>query len=295
VLSGLGLAGAIGALVSRVLPGGRVSANLGGVRVEHWGCQYQNINIEQIVGSELDMIVIDPVVQGERLLLDQHPGLKRKPNGARRLVLAYLSIGEAESYRDYWQPTWKEQAPEWLGPENPRWPGSFAVHYWHAGWRDMLLRPGGAIDRIVEAGFDGVFLDRVDAYGDWPRLGVKAQQDMIDLVTTLSSNARGRREKFLVVAQNAEPLLMNEGYCASISAVSKESLLYNLQGPGRPNTDSDIEWSLNYLKLARARQLPVLAIEYLEDLESQFMARERLAALGFVPFFGHRLLDKIPA
>ena len=111
---------------------------------------------------------------------------------------------------------------------------------------------------------------------------------MIDLVTTLSSNARGRREKFLVVAQNAEPLLMNEGYCASISAVSKESLLYNLQGPGRPNTDSDIEWSLNYLKLARARQLPVLAIEYLEDLESQFMApravgRTRLCSIFWSP------------
>ena len=48
----------------------------------------------------------------------------------RSMVLAYLSIGEAEDYRGYWDPSWVDAsgvpipgvAPAWLGAENPECP-----------------------------------------------------------------------------------------------------------------------------------------------------------------------------
>ncbi|HEV7438238.1 MAG TPA: endo alpha-1,4 polygalactosaminidase [Methylobacterium sp.] len=150
-------------------------------------------------------------------------------------------------------------------------------------------------DAILSAGFDGVFLDRVDAYGDWRGREVQARRDMIDLITTLSSTAKARHAGFLLVAQNAEPLLANETYCAAIDAVSKESLLYNLHGAGIANSDEDVRWSLTYLEKAQARGLPILAIEYVDDTLSRLRARARLSRLGFVPFFGNRLLDRLPA
>jgi cysteinyl-tRNA synthetase len=39
------------------------------------------------------------------------------------IALAYMSIGEAEEYRFYWQPEWAYAPPAWLGPENPDWQG----------------------------------------------------------------------------------------------------------------------------------------------------------------------------
>lgn len=286
------LVGAAGMFIMHA--GRKPSARLNGVDVAHWGCQYQNIDIGQIARSSLDMIAVDPVVQGRRLMLDEAPLLKKKPDGSKRLVLAYLSVGEAESYRNYWNAQWTSQPPAWLGPENPRWPGSYAVKYWHDDWRTLLLGSNGALASIIEAGFDGVFLDRVDAYGDWPSRGVQAQRDMIELVTALSAFAEQRSPEFLFLAQNAEVLLDDDRYCMAIDAVSKESLLYNLRGANLPNTDDDIKWSISYLSKAMAKGLPVFAIEYLSDKEQKSLARSQLAKLGMIPFLGNRLLDSLP-
>jgi len=39
--------------------------------------------------------------------------LRAGPAGPRP-VLAYLSIGQAEDYRFYWEPAWRTAPPEWL-------------------------------------------------------------------------------------------------------------------------------------------------------------------------------------
>jgi cysteinyl-tRNA synthetase len=295
VMSGLGLLTLLsGAVVARSLFGGRPALSFGGVRVSRWGCQYQNIDLGAVARSDLDLIVLDPIVEGNRLQIAADSPLRRKPGGGRRLVLAYLSVGEAESYRPYWQAAWRTAPPPWLGPENPSWPGSFAVRYWDPTWRDLLLGPDGALDRLIAAGFDGVFLDRVDAYGDWPGEGVRAQRAMIALVQAIAERLRARTPKGLILSQNAEPLLAEESFRQAIDAVSKESLLYNLRGPNQPNTQDDVAWSLHYLKQAQAAGLPVFAIEYLDDPALRAEALGRLTALGMAPFFGRRLLDTLP-
>ncbi len=295
VMSGLGLLTLLsGTVVARTLFGVRPSVSFGGRRVSRWGCQYQNIDLDAVARSDLDLIVLDPVVGGQRLQIPADSPLRRKPGGARRLLLAYLSVGEAESYRPYWQATWRTEPPPWLGPENLQWPGSFAVRYWHPAWQDLVLGPDGALDRLIAAGFDGVFLDRVDAYGDWPGEGLHARQAMSALVQSIAERLRARTPKGLIISQNAEPLLADESFRQAIDAVSKESLLYNLHGANRPNTPEDIAWSLSYLKQAQAAGLPVFAIEYLDDPALRSEALDRLTALGMVPFFGRRLLDTLP-
>jgi cysteinyl-tRNA synthetase len=39
------------------------------------------------------------------------------------------------------------------------WDGNDSVRYRHAGWQTIFL---GALDRILAAGFDGLYLDIVD-------------------------------------------------------------------------------------------------------------------------------------
>lgn len=295
VMSGLGLLTLLsGTVVARTLFPGRSGVSFGGRRVSRWGCQYQNIDLGAVARSDLDLIVLDPIVEGKRLQIAPESPLRRKPGGARRLVLAYLSVGEAESYRPYWQTAWRTEPPPWLGPENSRWPGSFAVRYWHPAWQDLLLGPEGALDGLIAAGFDGVFLDRVDAYGDWPGEGRRAKASMIALVQSIAERLRAGTPKRLVIAQNAEPLLAEESYRHAIDAVSKESLLYNLRGPNLPNTPEDVAWSLGYLKQAQDAGLPVFAIEYLDEPALRTEALGRLTALGMAPFLGRRLLDTLP-
>ena len=91
--------------------------------------------------------------------------LKTKPGGRRRLVIAYMSIGEAEDYRFYWRKEWDYRPPVWLGDENPDWDGNFKVHYWEPEWQEIIFgQENSYLDKILEAGFDGVYLDIIDAF-----------------------------------------------------------------------------------------------------------------------------------
>jgi cysteinyl-tRNA synthetase len=93
--------------------------------------------------------------------------LQTKPNGAKRIVLAYMSIGEAEDYRYYWKKEWEKRKtePAWIFDENKNWKGNYKVFYWMAGWQKIIYGTSEAyLDKILNAGFDGVYLDIVSAY-----------------------------------------------------------------------------------------------------------------------------------
>jgi cysteinyl-tRNA synthetase, unknown class len=262
-------------------------------RVERWGCQYQNIDVAALAASPLDLVVIEPTIDGATkrdASRDEVAALQLKPGGGRRLVLAYLSIGAAEEYRRYWRSEWRNTPPPWLGAADPDWPRSHAVKYWLHEWQTMVVV---RLEELIAAGYDGVFLDRVDAY-DWHKDRPTAQAEMIAFVARLREEARKRSATFLLVGQNAEPLLASPAYREAIDAVSKESLLTGLHGMGVANTADEIAWSLGYLRQAQAAGLPVLAIEYLDNPADIARIRRRLEELRMKPFFGTRLLDRMP-
>lgn len=91
--------------------------------------------------------------------------LKVKANGGKRLVICYMSIGEAEDYRYYWNPGWISQPPVWMDTENPDWDGNYKVKYWHPDWQKIIYGTDGSYTKmILDAGFDGVYLDIIDAF-----------------------------------------------------------------------------------------------------------------------------------
>lgn len=91
--------------------------------------------------------------------------LKQKANGGTRLIVSYMSIGEAEDYRYYWDESWAVGSPAWLKEENPEWEGNYKVEYWNADWQAIILGSENAyLDKIIDAGFDGVYLDIIEAF-----------------------------------------------------------------------------------------------------------------------------------
>jgi cysteinyl-tRNA synthetase, unknown class len=221
--------------------------------------------------------------------------MQTKVDGGRRLVLAYLSIGEAAQYRSYWKTAWQNKPPAWLGPENPNWPMAHPVRFWYPEWKHILLgRPNSVLDEILALGFDGIFIDRIDVFREWLSERPSAAQEMVDLVEQIAHYARSRKREFLLIAQNAETMLTERRYITAIDAVSKESLLFGLAGEGIENKPDQVAWSLHYLAHADDAKLPVFVIEYLSSGRQIRAVTRTLARLGYVPFFAARLLDRLP-
>ncbi len=122
--------------------------------------------IRKIKATGYDLIVMDLFFNnGEPFTADEIHQLKKKPGGGRRLVVGYLSIGEAENYRYYWNPVWEKHPPRWLDKSNPDWPGNYKVKYWDPQWQSIIYGNDSAyLHKILAAGFDGAYLDIIDAF-----------------------------------------------------------------------------------------------------------------------------------
>ena len=121
--------------------------------------------LEALRSTDHDLLIIDLFYGPEALTCEEAASLKYKADGGRRLVYAYMSVGEAETYRYYWQPQWQDNLPDWLAEANEDWENNFKVKYWRPEWQKILYgSPESYLDKIMAAGFDGAFLDVVDAY-----------------------------------------------------------------------------------------------------------------------------------
>lgn len=211
--------------------------------VRSWAYQIQDLaepgSIEALEASPYDVLVLEPTSTDwsttatktfdTRRMVERLEGSRASDAGHTKLVLAYVDIGQAESWRWYW--TWPQtQAlaetywPSFLlGTDPDGWAGCWIVAYWSAEWRRILLGEGAAppadgswssvIDEVIDDGFDGIYMDWVEAYSDARVLaaaklqGVDPATEMIRLIRDLRDYARARKPEFVVVQQNAADLL----------------------------------------------------------------------------------------
>lgn len=121
--------------------------------------------LDAIRKTDHDVIIMDIFFNEFALSSSDIRSLKMKTNGGKRLVIAYMSIGEAENYRYYWNSEWNNDKPFWLMKENPDWPGNYKVQYWNKEWQDIITGNNDSyVQKIINADFDGVYLDLIDAY-----------------------------------------------------------------------------------------------------------------------------------
>lgn len=122
--------------------------------------------INAITATNYDLVVLDLYFRNSlEFTISEINQIRNKSNGGKRLVFSYVSIGEAEDYRYYWQPNWNITPPSWLDAENPNWPGNYKVRYWQPEWQQIIYgNDSSYMKKIINAGFDGVYLDLVDAF-----------------------------------------------------------------------------------------------------------------------------------
>lgn len=122
--------------------------------------------LQALEQSRHDVLIIDAFFnETEALDTNDLARLRMKPQGGRRLIISYMSIGQAESYRWYWKPFWMATPPSFIVHEDPYWTGNYYVNYWDPSWQNIIAGPGDSyLTRVVTAGFDGVYLDLVNAF-----------------------------------------------------------------------------------------------------------------------------------
>lgn len=121
--------------------------------------------VNSLAQTNYDVLIIDLFCNEEMLTKQDISLLKKKANGGSRLVICYMSIGEAEDYRWYWKKEWKRNKPDFLCAENPDWDGNYKVRYWKEDWQKIICGDEDSyLGKILDVGFDGVYLDIIDAY-----------------------------------------------------------------------------------------------------------------------------------
>ena len=192
--------------------------------------------VDRIASSTYDMVVLDfipfesenqayPMAEVvERLQGVEHP----------KLVVAYIDIGEAESYRTYWQSDWEVGDPAWIVGEDPDgWEENYPVAYWHEDWQDIWLGERGVLAQIMEDGFDGVYLDWVEAYSDENIVDRASEEDldpiqeMIEWVADIRACIKSICGSCVVIGQNAVELVEFPAYRAAIDAVAQEQVWFD--------------------------------------------------------------------
>lgn len=117
--------------------------------------------LNAVKATKYDLVLVDLYFNDDMLSAADVESLKTKSGGGSRLVICYMSIGEAEDYRYYWNSLDKSL----LCKENPDWKGNFAVKYWEEDWKSVIFGNNQSyLKKILDAGFNGVYLDIIEAY-----------------------------------------------------------------------------------------------------------------------------------
>ena len=244
--------------------------------------------VAKLAACGRDWIVLDATFSNEEPWQTADLAVIRAGKAGRK-VIAYLSIGEAEDYRTYWRRSWKTNPPAFLLAENPDWKGNYRVKYWQADWQRIIL---AAVDKIMAAGFDGVYLDIVDGFETFEqdgknfvddRLNPETKQsfrrDMVDWVKAVAARARQTNPTALVIPQNGTQLFAHADFLKAVDAVGVEDLFTN---GDKLQKAADTKYILECLAPLIAARKPVLDIEYPRRKEGQAQVREQAAKHGFV-------------
>ena len=181
-----------------------------------------------------DLLIVDPAsiptappVSKDNVMPTLRPLAVLQQNGQRR-VLASLNIGGMATTNPAWKASWVNadgkltaDAPVWLEASAATPEGAYPVKFWAADWQKHLT---ASLDKLLEAGYDGVSLQGVGVYIHNLKGRSSAGAEMAGFVEALAAHARKRDPNFSVVIDGGE------GLPAALTDAQKKDFLAALDG-----------------------------------------------------------------
>jgi cysteinyl-tRNA synthetase len=308
--------------------------------INYWGYQLQSIShvgvVDALVNSHYDMLVIEPTRTDWSSddknfdtwgMLESLKASYASDGVHRKLILAYIDIGEAEEWRWYWNwskdwPSGTEKPSDWpdfiIAHDPDGWEGNYPVAYWDDEWKDIIIygdnqssAPYGdynsAIDEAIKDGFDGIYIDWVGAFEDDTVIaeasiqGVDPAAEMIQFIQEMKDYAWERNPDFLIIQQNAVSLCDGHPELFSkIDAIAQEAIWYD----GEPTDDwndpygydfaNDLDltnYYLDYLAQYMTEGITIFNCEYALDQADE--AYTNSYDNGFIPYCSRVSLSKL--
>ena len=267
-----------------------------------WAYWLQNIDIQTIVkDASFELIVMDYSADG----LDSDKWTQQQIDSIKnsgKIPVSYISIGEAEDYRYYWNSEWSSDPPSWLGPENPDWDGNYKVRFWEEEWESIIFN---YLDTIIMQGFDGIYMDIIDAYYFWSEEeGSQTYADslMCQFIIDIREYCDSKRgnNTFILLPQNGEDVWDQENVSSSlkndffnaINGIGVEDVFFI--GPGdEDNPFEPDEYRIGILQEYLLNEKQVFSVEYLTQTDKISQFREAAANQNFIPYVCTRSLDHL--
>jgi len=232
----------------------------------------QNIQIDRLVNIRKEYLIIDYSFDGSKQAEIPFQDIQKLKVSGKK-VFAYLCVGEAEDYRFYWQERFSSQWPDWIVRENPDWEGNYLVKYWEQAWKDILLL---YMDRIQSAGFDGLFLDKVDAFYDFKEEefpGIDKKEEMKKLLLYLLEKNKREGKNFQVILNGGEEIALEDSSIREESiGILVESLYTN--GNNQERSTPEYEPREKDLKTLDRAGKKVFILEYATDKTIQLKLKK---------------------
>lgn len=263
--------------------------------VGSWAYQltgYEGAALDRLADAPVDLLVIDLSRDGGED--DFRRDEVRRLQEAGKHVLAYFEVGAIEEYR----PEWNEIAAELKAGAVSGWENEQYVRYWDERWWPVVRR---RLDRAMEAGFDGAYLDMLTTYEEIeaPTLSLEERgKRMVALVVRVSRYAKRRAPGFKIVAQNSPELATGLGdetepnaiYLAAIDGLALESPYY--MAHDRPCKASWCRENRANALAVKQRGKLLLGVDYVRSAECRSDAYRRQREAGFVPYASVVELDR---
>jgi len=283
--------------------------------VRFWAYQIDGLedpaSIDAICSSHYDLVVMDQQrsISGSEDYNTQmdieriHNSLNSQ--GGKKLVVCYIDVGQAESYRYYWNAGWQQGNPSWiLDPDPDGWNNSFGVKYWAPEWKSIMK---GYIGKIINDGYDGIYLDWLLVFDD-PAVRNAAQlegkdpgEELISFIAELSSFSKELDSNFIFIAQNGAEMGEYPEYVRLFDAIAQEDIWYD--GAGDPDNGGsqgdwpvdpgDSQFYISQLAKWQNQGKPVFNVEYAQLPDNVSRAYSLGDQHNFRTYTTLRLLDKL--
>ncbi len=309
------------------------------VEVSYWAYQIQDISalgaVDALAASHYDMLVLEPTrtdwSSNDKFFntsaMISHLKKSMGSDGVhRKLVIAYIDIGEAEDWRWYWEwsTAWNctgsppEDWPSYILACDPDgWGGNYPVAYWDQQWKNIIIYGIGSdpaqrnymsvLDEVITDGFDGIYMDWIEAFENADvikaaqAVGKDPAQEMVLFIQEMRAYAAARNPDFILIQQNGAALIDKHPELVTVlDGIAQEAIWFDGEATDDWNDPAGYDdindptlttHYLGYLQKYQDAGLPAFSCEY--ALQHAGTAYANSLAHGFVPYVSRRSLGKV--